>query len=92
MADAFVTLAVHAGIAVADVVCGVRLGQYSKSENHNDAAALLGKADPELAKHLRVLLRMKTAAGYSSTPMSATDLRRAERAMDALVRSARTPI
>lgn len=86
--DAFGTLAVHAGIAAADVVCGARLGRYSKSENHNEAAALLGSADPGLVKHLRVLLRLKTAAGYSSTPVSASDLKRAERAMEALLRNA----
>lgn len=90
VADAFVTLAVHAGIAAADVVCAARLGVYSRSENHNEAAALLSKADPDLAKHLRALLRMKTAAGYSSTPMSSADLKRAERAMESLMRSART--
>lgn len=30
VADAFVTLAVHAGIAAADVICCVRLGRHAR--------------------------------------------------------------
>ncbi|MBO0901165.1 hypothetical protein J1G43_14455 [Cellulomonas sp. zg-ZUI22] len=32
VADAYVTLGVHAGIAAADVVCAARLGEYSRGE------------------------------------------------------------
>lgn len=85
VADAFVTLAVHAGIAASDVICCARLGEYSRSEGHDDAIALLKKADTDSAKALRVLLGMKTSAGYSYTPVSTEDRVRAERAMDALL-------
>ncbi|ARU51828.1 putative urease superfamily metal-dependent hydrolase [Cellulosimicrobium cellulans] len=89
VADAFVTLAVHAGIAAADVVCCVRLGRYSRSENHQDAVALLTAADGDAARHLSSLLRLKTRAGYSPSSVSSQDAVRAERAMDALVELAR---
>jgi hypothetical protein len=86
--DAFVTLAVHAGIAASDVICCARLGEHSRSERHDDAVALLKKADPQAAKALRVLLGMKTFAGYSSAPVSAEDRVRADRAMNALLNAA----
>lgn len=35
--DAFVTLCVHAGIAAADVLCCIALGEHAQGENHNDA-------------------------------------------------------
>lgn len=85
VADAFVTLAVHSGIASADVICAGRLGEYARGDNHNEAVELLGKADKDSTKHLRTLLGMKTFAGYSYTPVSATDRLKAERAMDALL-------
>ena len=88
VADSFVTLAVHAGIAAADVICCVRLGTYSRSESHAEAIDLLKGADKDAAKALRVLLAMKTRAGYSSAPVSTEDRLRAERAMDALVAKA----
>jgi hypothetical protein len=87
--DAFVTLSVHAGIAAADVVCCARLNEHAQGENHNEAVALLAKADKSLAVHLRVLLGMKTDAGYSHVPASATDRKRAARAAAALVEAAR---
>ena len=89
VADAFVTLAVHAGIAAADVICGARLGVYHQGENHNDAVDLLATTDKAAAGELRALLGMKTRAGYSWQPVSGQDRVRAERAMDALVVAAR---
>jgi len=88
VADAFVTLAVHAGIAASDVICSARLGEYSRSEHHSDAIELLKKADETVVRHLRALLRIKTAAGYSHTPVSTDDRIRAQRAMDALLNAA----
>jgi hypothetical protein len=90
VADAFVTLAVHSGIAAADAICCARLGEYSRSERHQDAIGVLARADAAGARHLRVLLGMKTAAGYSSSPVTAENRIRAERAMDALLVTART--
>lgn len=87
--DAYVTLCVHAGIAAADVICCARLGQFSRGENHNEAVRMLEQADKPSAKHLRTLLNLKTAAGYSHAPVSADDIKRAARAMDSLIEAAR---
>lgn len=87
--DAFVTLCIQAGIAAADVICCARLGEHAQGQDHNEAVTLLSQADGESAKHLRVLLGMKTKAGYSHTGISAADARRAGRAADALVETAR---
>ena len=87
--DAFVTLCIQAGIAASDVICCARLGQHAQGQDHNEAVTLLSQADSESAKNLRVLLGMKTKAGYSHTGISAADARRAGRAADALVETAR---
>ncbi len=89
IADAYITLCVHAGIAAADVICCARLGEHSQTENHNEAAAHLGKADRDSVKHLRTLLGMKTKAGYSHTPATTAECRRAGRAAEALLETAR---
>lgn len=87
--DAFVTLAVHAGIAAADGICIARLGKFSRGENHDDAVGLLRDADSPSAKHLSRLLQLKTKAGYSPESVSARDRVAASRAMDSLLRAAR---
>lgn len=89
MADAYVMLCVHAGIAAADAICCARLGQHSQGDDHQEAVALLSKADRTQAKHLKVLLDMKTRSGYSAVPTSQADQKRAGRAAAELVRSAR---
>jgi hypothetical protein len=89
VADAYVTLLVHAGIAAADVICCARLGEYAHGANHNDAIALLKKADAGAARHLETLLKMKTRVGYGHTPASSEDLKKAQRAGDALLKTAR---
>lgn len=86
--DASITLAVHAGIAAADVVCCARLGQHASGDNHAEAVDLLARADPGLAKDLRALLAMKTVAGYGARPSTVTSRRRAGRAATRLVRAA----
>jgi hypothetical protein len=87
--DAIVTLCIHAGIAASDVICCARLGQHAQGQDHNEAVALLSQSNRESAGHLRVLLGMKTKADYSHTGISAADARRARRAADALVETAR---
>jgi hypothetical protein len=89
VADAFVTMCVHAGIAAADVICCARLGQHAQGEDHADAVALLSRADSGSAKHLRVLLSIKTKAGYSHARATTADSKRAGRAAEALVETAR---
>jgi hypothetical protein len=88
-ADAFITLCIHAGIAAADVICCVRLGQHAQGESHNQALTMLDQADSESARHLRVLLGMKTRIGCSHTEATATEAKRAGRAAETLVETAR---
>lgn len=89
VADAFVTLCVHAGIAASDVICCSSLGKHAQGESHEEAASLLASADQEAAKHLRTLLRLKTKAGYGHTPASNDEVKKANRAAEALMEKAR---
>ncbi|HEV3365055.1 MAG TPA: hypothetical protein VG795_13120 [Acidimicrobiia bacterium] len=86
--DAYTTLAVHAGIAAADVICCVRLGQHARGDDHDEAVALLSQTDPARAKDLATLLRMKTRSGYGHEPTSRADRQRAQRAAARLVQAA----
>ena len=49
ISDAYTTLAVHAGIAAADVICCVRLGEHARGDDHDEAVALLAMADRDRA-------------------------------------------
>jgi hypothetical protein len=89
VADAYVTLCVHAGIAAADVLCCRALGEHAQGDNHNEAIALLAKVERKLANDLRVLLGMKTRAGYGHSSVNAQQRKRAERAAQHLVEAAR---
>jgi hypothetical protein len=89
IADAYVTLCVHAGIAASDVICCKRLGKYALGDNHNEATALLATADKEAAKHLGTLLRLKAKASYSHSPGTRDECKKAGRAAEALVEKAR---
>lgn len=90
VADAAVTLAVHAGIAASDVVCCARLGVHAQGDSHDEAKRLLATAMPGAERHLATLLAMKTRAGYSADPATHDMLVRAGRAMDHLVAAARS--
>lgn len=90
--DAYVTLCIHAGIAAADVVCCIALGEHVQSEDHNMAVTHLSKVRPDgqdLGDSLRALLTMKTRAGYSHERVSANDRKRAGRAAERLLTAAR---
>jgi len=89
VADAYVTLCVHAGIAASDVICCARLGRYAQGEGHHEAVDLLKAAAPGLERHLATLLGMKTKSGYSHEPATAGEIRRAGRAVEALLGEAR---
>jgi hypothetical protein len=86
--DAYVSNCVLAGIAAADVICCARLGEHAVGENHQEAIALLERADRSLAKDLSVLLKMKTSAAYSDVPSNVKAHARAGRAMKRLVDAA----
>ncbi|NYE95094.1 hypothetical protein FHU41_001315 [Psychromicrobium silvestre] len=88
VADACVTLYVHAGIAAADAICAGALGKHAKGQDHQDAVALLASVDKQASNSLGVLLGMKTRAGYGYDPISEVKLARAERAARSLVNRA----
>jgi hypothetical protein len=88
LADAYVTLCVHAGIAAADVICCRRLNVHHQGESHDEAVTLLARVDRQLAVDLATLLRKKTAAGYGERVSSRADRKQAKRAMERLVDSA----
>lgn len=88
--DAYVTMAVHAGIAAADVICCARLGRHSSSGTHSDAVRLLETTvDREISKDLAVLLGMKNVSGYSARSTTSTDRLKAQRAAERIVEAAR---
>lgn len=90
--DAYVTLCVHAGVAAADVVCCIALGEHAQGDDHNEAVAHLSKVRPdgrELGNALRALLNVKTRAGYSYLRVGADARKRAQRAAERLLRAAR---
>ncbi len=89
VADAYVTLCVHAGIAASDVICCNSFGKHAQGDGHEEAAALLASTDKDAAKHLRTLLRLKTKAGYGHTPATKDEVKKANRAADALIEKAR---
>ena len=89
VADACATLAVHAGIAASDVITCRALGTHAIGSNHVEAVAILASVDKGLSRSLASLLALKSKAGYSHAAVTRTDLMRAERAMEALVRAAR---
>jgi hypothetical protein len=42
IADAYVTLCIHAGIAAADVICCIRIGEHATGEDHAEAVKIAG--------------------------------------------------
>jgi hypothetical protein len=88
VADAYVTLCVHAGIAASDVICCTQLGEHAQGENHSDAITLLKAADKAAAKQLSTLLALKTKSGYSHNQVTPEEFKRAGRAAEALVEAA----
>ena len=89
IADAYVTMCVHAGIAAADVICCARLGRHHQGDNHTEAVALLKKAGAtDEAKRLATLLSLKSKAGYTHLPSSSADVKKAGRSAKELVEAA----
>jgi hypothetical protein len=90
--DAYVTLCIHAGIAAADVICSIALGEHAQGDDHNGAVNHLSKVRPDgrsLSDSLRALLMMKTRAGYSHEHVGSSDRKRAGRAAAKLLAAAR---
>jgi phosphoribosyl 1,2-cyclic phosphodiesterase len=87
--NAAVDLLVGAGIAAADAICCSRLGAHAAGESHNEAIALLEKAEPKVAKHLRSLLNLKSKVAYTHHSVTTDDHKKANRAASNLVEAAR---
>lgn len=69
------SLAVLAGIAASDAICGNALGERAASENHADAVAVMKRATPPSDSgpaQLKRLLDAKTTTQYSSTLIGET--------------------
>lgn len=86
--NAIVGNAVLAGIAAADAVCCVRLGERSTSADHSDAVILLERVDPVLAQKLSTLIGNKPTSHYGENFISIETLRSCLRAMDQLILAA----
>jgi hypothetical protein len=75
-------LAVLAGIAASDAICGIRLGRMHRGEDHRGAQDLLQQATPDgkkLTMTLGRLLSIKDASHYGIIVVSArnaTDARK----------------
>lgn len=88
-ADSVIQMCVLAGIAAADVICCVRLGEHADGQAHNAAVALLAKVDQKLATSLGILLRQKTDSAYREKASSSAKRRAAKHAAEVLVEAAR---
>jgi hypothetical protein len=82
-------LFVNAGIAASDVICCARLGEYAASGNHNEAIALLAKADKGSGKHLSVLLGLKNKVAHTHESLSDSECKKMNRAAARLVEAAK---
>ncbi|MDR3661162.1 MAG: hypothetical protein P4L86_12360 [Mycobacterium sp.] len=89
MANAAGDLYIDAGIAASDVICCVRLGVHSNTGNHNEAVALLKRADSGSERHLNTLLNLKNKAAYTHQALTSAELKKMNRAAEHLVEAAK---
>jgi hypothetical protein len=85
-------LAVLAGIAASDAICGIRLGRIHRGEDHQGAQDMLRKATPDgdrLAAQLGRLLSLKDAAHYGVQVISSRNATDATKWASRLVERAR---
>jgi hypothetical protein len=86
-------LAVLAGIAAADAICGLSLGKWSRGQDHHQAVNLLGDValrDSTLPTKLRRLLADKDAAHYSPNLITVAEAKTMVRQAAALLAEADT--
>lgn len=85
-------LAVQAGIAASDALCGKALGYYSRGQQHGDAANLIRSIQPggaELASTFRQLAGNKDNAQYAPKTMGEASAKAAVRQAIELVSAAK---
>lgn len=80
--------AILAGIAAADAICCIRLGERSTSSDHSDAVLFLAKVNPVLAQKLSTLIGSKPTSHYGENFIGIETLKSCLRAMDQLVLAA----
>ncbi len=84
------SLAVLAGIAAGDAICGATLGQRAAGESHGEAVALLRRSErgKRLAPSLARLIESKSDVQYAATILTETRardlLKAAQRMVDAM--------
>lgn len=84
------SLAVLAGIAAGDAICGATLGRRAAGESHGEAVTLLRQSEPgkRLAASLSRLLDSKSEVQYAATIMTSSRardlLKIAERLVDGM--------
>jgi hypothetical protein len=86
-------LAVLAGIAAADAICGLSLRKWSRGPDHKQAVALLSDValrDSTLPSKLSRLLAAKDAAHYSPALIAVATARAMVRQADAMLTEAET--
>lgn len=86
-------LAVLAGIAAADAICGLSLGRWSRGQDHKQAVDLLGEValrDITLPAKLRRLLADKDTVHYSAALISVDRAKAMVRQATALLAEADT--
>lgn len=83
------SLAIHAGINAADVVCGARRKERAAGQDHREVITLLRRSGDDgslLAKDLQRLLPLKTATEYEPDdvplPAATRAVERAKRCVD----------
>lgn len=70
-------VAVSAGIAASDAVCGHVLGYKVAAESHRDAVTALRHAsEVSVARHLEVLIAAKSTQSYGDRPPTKADAER----------------
>ena len=88
-------LSVLAGVAAADAVCAIRLGQIHRGPHHREAADLLERAVPDgakLAATFRRLIDLKDEAHYGVLVVPPRKARDASRWATQLVERARQEV
>lgn len=83
-----VGLAVLAGIAASDAICGAATGERSAGQDHAAAAELLQRVDSALGARLRQLVALKPSSHYGERLLSAEDRAAALRSARLLVDAA----
>lgn len=87
-----VGLAVLAGIAASDAICGMALGEHYSGRDHEAAADLLARVDRTLGKQLKSLINMKQRSHYGTELLTTDACKRALRAATALTDAAITRV